>query len=111
MKNKTIKKGLFTLGRIAQTGCKVVCFGVLTALSYLSATDVVKVVRYSGVVGYGDAVSAIMESSMWSEDKKKAVAVLKQNQHSDFYKAIIHVAQSSMWSEDKVKTIMDMCEN
>ena len=68
------------------------------------------VMRYNtGTVKYDDAVRAITNSSMWSEDKSKAVAMLGADGGSNFYKAVIDVVKSSMWSEDKLKTIQDMC--
>lgn len=52
-----------------------------------------------------------MNSRMWSEDKSKAVALLRKDGSSEFYKAIIDVANSSMWSNDKIETIQNMCNN
>lgn len=76
-----------------------------------TATNKLDVMRYNtGTVKYDDAVRAIMRSSMWSEDKSKAVAMLRVDGGSDFYKAVIDIVKSSMWSEDKLKTIQDMCK-
>ena len=69
-------------------------------------------VRYNyGNMKYDDAVKAIMKSSMWSNDKSKAVALLKTDCDPSFYKAIVNIANSSMWSNDKLKTIQNMCKN
>lgn len=77
-----------------------------------TAANKLDVLRYNtGTVKYDDAVRAIMNSSMWSENKSKAVSMLRVDGGSDFYKAIIDVVKSSMWSEDKLKTIEDMCKN
>ena len=68
-------------------------------------------VRYNtGTVKYDDAVRAIMRSSMWSEDKSKAVAMLRDDGSSEFYKAVIDIAKSTMWSNDKLKTIQELCK-
>lgn len=77
-----------------------------------TAVNKLDMMRYNtGTVKYDDAVRAIMNSSMWSEDKSKAVAMLRIDGGSEFYKAIIDIAKSSMWSNDKLKTIQDMCKN
>lgn len=77
-----------------------------------TVTDKLETMRYNiGVVKYDDAVRAIMNSSMWSEDKSKAVALLRKDGGSGFYKAVVNVVQSSMWSKDKLKTIQDMCKD
>lgn len=75
-------------------------------------TDELGTLRYNtDNVKYDDAVRAIMNSHMWSEDKSKAVALLRKDGSSDFYKAIIDVSNSSMWSNDKFETIQNMCSN
>ena len=77
-----------------------------------TVTDKLDMIRYNtGAVKYDDAVRAIMRSSMWSEDKSKAVAMLRDDGSSNFYKAIIDVVRSSMWSNDKIKTIQDLCKS
>ena len=107
---KTICKDvLSTVGKYAKTGCKIAGYGLITALSYLSMSDVLEVINENSDASYSKAVGEIMSSSMWSEDKKKAITVLKQDKNSDFYKAVIKVVKSSMWSDDKVEAIEDMC--
>lgn len=59
---------------------------------------------------YSDAISAIMRSSMWSEDKRKTAELVKMGQSSDYYKAIVYICKSSMWSEDKKKAIEKLGE-
>lgn len=77
-----------------------------------TAVEKLDVMRYNtGAVKYDDAVRAIMRSSMFSEDKSKAVAVLRTDANPDFYRAVIDIVNSPMWSEDKLKTIDDMCKN
>ena len=75
-------------------------------------TDTLGTLRYNtGNVKYDDAIRAIMNSRMWSEDKSKAVSLLRKDGSSEFCKAIIDVANSSMWSNDKIETIQNMCNN
>lgn len=58
------------------------------------------------VARYSDAVNAIMESDMFSSDKRRAVSVLKRDGDTEFYKAIIAVAKDdSMFSCDQVHMI------
>ena len=65
--------------------------------------------RYiSNKVNYDDAVKAIMTSSMWSNGKAEAIAVLKKNEEPSYYKAVIEVVRSSMFSDDKLKVIKEM---
>lgn len=68
-------------------------------------------IRYCENVGYGDAVSAIVNSDMLSCDQEKALAVLRRDETSDFYKAIIETARAtSMLSNTKKNVIISMCE-
>lgn len=60
-------------------------------------------------VTYSDAVNAIMNSTMWHDDKSEAIAVLSRDANEELYKAIIHVANGKMWSDDKLKTIKNLC--
>lgn len=61
--------------------------------------------------GYGDAVNAIMKSSMLGSDKSKAVAVLKKCATSEYYKAIISiVSDNGMLGSDKVKLVQTLSE-
>ena len=63
-------------------------------------------------VGYDDAVYAIMHSSMYSHDKADAVAALKRNETSAFYKAIVHIAKNSgTYSHDKLDMIQELNQN
>lgn len=61
------------------------------------------------IVAYDDAVNAIMKSGMFSHDKAGAVAALKRNGNSAFYKAIVHIAEDdSMFSHDKANMIEEL---
>lgn len=62
--------------------------------------------------GYDDAVRAIMDSSMFSSDKRVAVTALKRYENAKFYGAIVRIAKDSrMFSSDKVKMIVELSEN
>lgn len=98
-----------TVGKFAKNGCRIVLYGLATILPYISVKDTVDMVRYSGNVGYSDAVGAIMSSGMWSSDKHTVVSMLKKDGDVEYYRAIIQVVKSSMYSADKVETIRNIC--
>ena len=99
-----------TIKNFARRSCQTVIPILGTVLASVSVKDVLDMMRYSGDVGYGDAVNAIMSSSMYSHDKTRAVAMLRDGKTSDFYKAVINVAKSSAYSHDKAASIISMCE-
>ena len=92
----------------AKRSCQAVIPILGTVLASISVKDLMDMFSYSGDVDYGDAVNAIMSSTMYSHDKTRAVSVLKVGETSDFYKAVINVAKSSAYSHDKVTTIANM---
>ena len=107
------KDTLKTVGNYLKTGCKIAAYGVTTLLTYLSISDVKNYIRDVSVnvnADYADAVNAIMNSNMLSEDKKEAVQALSKEESASFYKAVVKIAGSNMWSEDKAETIMEMCK-
>ena len=55
--------------------------------------------------GYSEAVSVIMDSDMFGHQKSEAVAMLKRNETTDYYRAIENIVNSDMFSHDKVKLI------
>lgn len=61
------------LKNFAKNSYKVVIpvFGLV--LSRISFSDMQKVLCVNGPVGYNEAVDAIMHSSMWADDKIKAM--------------------------------------
>lgn len=104
-----------TLGHVkdfAKSTCQVVGVFVSYVLISKYIPDYIEAQNQSYKrVGYSDAVTAIMESNMWSDDKRKAVSMLKRDKDSDFYKAVIAVANNrSTWSSDKVTIIHDLCK-
>ena len=100
----SIKKTMKTVGLFAKDILEVVSPVVVTGL-FLTKPS-----KYKPGVNYSDAVVAINNSSMWSDDKAEVISVLPMDQNSDFYKAVIGVVESSMWSDDKVETIVNMCK-
>ena len=104
---------LFTVGTIKTIAGKVwdvASYGLMLAASYKVA-DYIAGESDSKFASYNDAVKAIMNSSMFSHDKRDAVAALKRYGTHEFYKAIVHVAKdSSMFSHDKVEMIKTLSE-
>lgn len=96
---------------IAELACGAVVY-VLTVAAYGKVMDYVTDVHESTIARYDDAVGAIMKSSMYSHDKADAVAALKRNGDSAFYKAIVHVAKDSgMYSHDKLSMIKRLSQD
>lgn len=95
----------------AELVCGAASYVLILAAS-AKAMERVTAVPESSFAGYDDAIGAIMKSSMYSHDKARAAAALKQNGTSAFYKAIIHVAKdSSMYSHDKVSMIEELSQD
>lgn len=104
------KQQLDTVGKYAKKGCKLLAYGLVTVLSYVSVSDLYDMVRYSGDISYSDAVGAIMNSNMYDSSKTKIISVLTKDADSEFYKTIIQVVKSDMYDSSKVSTILNMCE-
>ena len=64
--------------------------------------------RYKGNVKYSYAVDVIMNSSMFSSDKNRAVAVLNKNEDAEYYRAVIKVVKSNMYPSDKIRAITNL---
>ena len=102
---------LRAVGRFLKESCKVIIPIVGSALLSQTGRYALEQIRYCGNVGYGDAVRAIANSDMFSGDQAKALAVLRRDETSEFYKAIIETARStSMFSGAKASVIIRMCE-
>lgn len=68
--------------------------------------------QYTGELDYGDAVSAISMSEMYSTDKAACVPLVKANESSAYYKAIVAIARDgSMFSCDKRKAIVNITKS
>lgn len=92
------------IGNCVMTVCGLVIAGAIAAANVAAADDLI---GYNGAyAGYGDAVNAIMNSDMWSSDKRSAIAAMDKNANKEIYKAVIAIATNdSMWSSDKVNAI------
>lgn len=94
-----------TIKNVAGQVWDVASYGLMLAATYKVA-DYISGGNYSAPAGYDDAVGAIMNSGMFSHDKREAVSALKRYGTQEFYKAIVHIAEdSSMYSHDKVEMI------
>lgn len=99
-----------TVGRIAKKGCNVLAFTLAMVLPYVSTKDIKNVIRVSGTVKYDDVIGAIMDSTMFPSDKRRAVELIPRECDSETYKSIIQVVNSSMFPSDKVRTIETICD-
>lgn len=100
-----------TITNAAKVCGMVAIYGVALATSNASVKDIIDKVRYSGNVKYSDAVSVIMDSSMFSSDKTRVIDVVKKDGDVEYYRAVIQIVKSSMFSSDKVKTIVNLCKD
>lgn len=98
------------VGNVAKAACSIAVFGIVTALRFLDMKDVVKTIRYNGNVTYSDAVGVIINSGMLSSTKSEAMAELKKNKDSDYYRAIIQVVESGLLGSDKIRAIQSINE-
>lgn len=105
------KVNLEHVANIAKKAGKVVA-GVALIAAYASVSENTYAVRdRKTTYTYSDAVDAIMESDMFSADKRQAVSLLRRYGTSEFYKAVILVVKNeSMWSSDKLNTIRDLAQ-
>ena len=101
---------LGTIGKIATGVGNVLSFAAMIVVPMLSKKDTIENIHYSVVVSYDDVVMEIMNSSMVSKDKSKAIALIPKEGKSTLYKAIVNVIDSSMLSEDKIETIKHICK-
>ena len=106
---KKLNVNMKAVGNIVKKGSVILVYGVTMALPYVSR-DLIEAIRYSGNVKYSDAFKVIMDSPMFSGDKNKAIAMIKHDKDSDYYKAIIQVVKSNMWSGDKLAAIQSICD-
>ena len=94
---------------------KQLCEAASYVFVYVAASKGMKYVLEcdsNELVGYDDAIHAIMHSSMYSHDKADAAAALKRYGDTAFYKAIVHIVKdSSTYSHDKLKMIKELSQN
>lgn len=108
--NANIGKVLIAGAKLAKKGCGIVLPIIGTVVCTDLVKDIYNDIRYSGKVGYDDAVKAILGSNMYSTNKQDAISVLKMGESSEYYKAVIMTARSSMYSYDRYETIKNMSE-
>lgn len=108
MRNFVINTEL--VGKVAKIGCKILVYGAVFGLSCLTKKDFVAIKYSMGEVKCSDAVEVITNSDMYSSDKAKVIAMLRDDKDSDFYKTVINVATSGMLKNDKAEAIINMCE-
>ena len=97
-----------TIKNVSKVCGMVALYGVALATSNMSVKDIIDKVRFNGNVKYSDAVSVIMDSSMFSSDKTRAIDAVKRDGDADYYRAVIQIVKSSMFSSDKVRTIANL---
>ena len=102
---KITKDMVMSTGKSVGVG---VLYGLMFLASKVAVSDVVDMVRYKGNVKYSDAVDVIMNSSMYSSDKNRALVALRRDEDAEYYRAVIRVVNSNMFSSDKIKTIADL---
>jgi hypothetical protein len=107
--NKLVGKDTMkTVANVAKSlkGAIIPVLGVV--LSSITISDLLNAVRYSGNVGYDDAVKVIMNSNMLASYKTEAITVLKHDGTPDYYRAVISTVNSDMMSSYKVDAIRNM---
>ena len=108
---KKLKVTKETVGKIVNTGCKAVLYGLAIVLPYATEKNMTAMKYYIGTANYSDAVGVIMSSSMFSSDKNKVIEILKRDENPEYYKSVIQVVNSTMFSGDKIKAIKMLSEN
>lgn len=98
------KNGLKTAVLFMKDVLEIVSPVVVTAM-YMGKNPKLK-----HITTYDEAVSAILRSSMFADDKAKAAVKLPIGASPGFYKTIISVVESSMFSNNKLNTIVELCE-
>lgn len=98
------KQGLKTVGEFVKDVLEIVSPVVVTGLLITKGS------KYKPIYSYNDAVVAIMNSSLWSDYKSKAVAAMPLYAKPELYEAVIGVAKSNMFSDDKLDLILRMCK-
>lgn len=105
---KNTKEIIINTGKAIGTG---VLYGLAVLASKVAVEDIIDMIKYKGNVGYSDAIDVVMESSMFSTDKTRAIAVIKKNGDTDYYRAAIRVIKSNMFPSDKIRTLEQLNKN
>ena len=105
---ETLKNGLNKVQDFTKKGCKIAIQILVAVMCERSKSNRVIEITRGGNVGYDDAVNAISRSSMISGDKVQAIKLVKRNETSEYYRAIMSEVNSSMISGDRVLAIKSM---
>lgn len=98
-----------SIGNTVGTVCEIATYGIMLVVSYKLVEEAAKP-YVAESVGYDDAVSAIMDSGMFSNDKAGAVTALKKYASKEYYKSVISIVESGMFSNEKLDTIRNISE-
>lgn len=108
MRKLNVTKG--QVGRILMNGGKLALSALAIGLASLIRDKASNVQYYIGEVGYGDAVSVILNSDMFDSTKTKAVELLKRDEDAEYYRAVINAVNSQMFDSTKIQTIKTLSE-
>lgn len=107
----TLKNGLNKVKDFTKKGSKIAIPILMAVMQERSTNNLIDEIQFMGSVDYNDAVNAISRSNMFSVDKAQAIKLVKRNETSEYYKAIISGVKSTMFSVDKVQAIKNMNTN
>lgn len=109
--NGLVLKRVGTVTKIASKGCTfIIPLLEIASVSKLILDTMDDLKTRCNVVTYNDAVNAVLDADMYSDDKVEILVALKENDKPEIYQAVINTVNSVMCSEDKVKIILNMCE-
>ena len=108
LNNEYVKKGLTTMGNVLKTGISIVAPILVTTVATGAAKQLQDKVQFAGVVGYGDAVKAILESDLYSSAMEEAISLLDKGRDVEYYKAIVRVVNSNTYSSAKLRMIKEI---
>jgi len=90
---------------------KPVLYGLAALASYVASEYIKQYCENATPVGYDGAVRTIMNSSMFSSDKTRAIAAMKPNCDAEVYKAVVHIVNGNAYSSDKIAMIANLFES
>ena len=108
LNNEYVQKGLTTVGNVVKTGISIVGPVLISAVATGAVKQLQDKTRFCGVVGYGDAVKAILESDLYSSAMEEAISILEKDKDQEYYKAIIRVVDSNTYSSAKLRMIKEI---
>ena len=99
------------VGSTIINGGSIIIGVALCTIPYLKTIrDVSESVRYyRGCVSYSDAVSAVLNSDMFSSAKEEAVKMIPKDGDNELYRSIIQIVNSDAFSSNKANMIKDIC--